>query len=337
MALYLVLAALLAIAAGIALAWPLRRSRGAFAALVVAVPVLAACLYQFVGTPQALDPAQRKPPETLDEAVAQLQADLARDPRQIEGWRLLGRALQEQGRHEEARDAFGRAARLDPEDLAAQVEYAESRSRADAQRRFDDEATQALERVLRLDPEHERARLFLGIAYRQGGRDAEAAATWEPLLASLGPAAADGLREQIDAARNAAGLAPLPPAAAADAAPPQGLRLRIALAPDFAARARPDPDAVVFVIAREPGGSPMPVAVQRRRVAELPLELTLTDRDSPMPTRPLSALREVDVLARISASGDAAPQAGDPASAPARIRLPADEPVELVVDAPAAR
>lgn len=331
MATYLVLAALLAVATGVALAWPLRRSRAAFAAIAVSVPLLALCLYQFVGTPGALDPAQRKAPETLEEAIAQLQADLERDPRQIDGWRLLGRALQQQGRAAQARDAFARAAALAPDDLPAQIEYAESRSRADPQRRFDEIALQTLERVLRLDPGQERARLFLGIAYRQHGRDAEAAQTWEPLLAALGAEAAGGLREQIDAARRAAGLDPLPEPAA-DAAP--GLRVRVSLDPAFAARVRLDPEAVVFVIARAPGGPPMPVAVQRRRVAELPLELTLTDRDSPMPTQPLSALREVEVLARISASGDATPAEGDPASVPARVSLPADGAVELVLGAP---
>ncbi|MCD9033143.1 tetratricopeptide repeat protein [Luteimonas sp. Y-2-2-4F] len=331
MATYLVLAALLAVAAAVALAWPLRRSRAAFAAIVVAVPVLALCLYQFVGTPGALDPAQRKAPETLDEAIAQLQADLQRDPRQVDGWRLLGRALQQQDRAQEARDAFARAVALAPDDLPAQIEYAESRSRADPQRRFDATALQALERVLKLDPEQERARLFLGIAYRQHGRDAEAAAVWEPLLAALSTEAAGGLREQIDEARRAAGLDPLP-APAQDATAP-GLRVRVSLDAEFAARVRLDPEAVVFVIARAPGGPPMPAAVQRRRVAELPLDLTLTDRDSPMPTQPLSALQEVEVLARMSASGSATPAEGDLASVPVRVALPAEGAVDLVLGA----
>ncbi|WP_244240753.1 tetratricopeptide repeat protein [Luteimonas yindakuii] len=331
---YLVLATLLALVATVVLAWPLRGSRALFAGLVVAIPVMALSLYQLVGTPAGLDPAQRRAPETLEEAITQLQADLERDPRQVEGWRLLGRALQQQERMVEARDAFARAARLDPEDLGLQTEYAESRSRADAQRRFDDEAVEVLEHVLGLDPTQQRARLFLGIAYRQAGRNAEAASTWEPLLATLGGDAAAGLRAQVDDARASAGLDPLPPMAQREdpTAADDGLHVRVALDPEFAARVRLDPAAVVFVIARSPG-VPMPVAAQRHTVADLPLDIVLGDADSPMPTQPLSALPEVEVLARISSSGSATPQEADLSSAPVRVRLPATDAVELVLGA----
>ena len=126
-----------------------------------------------------------------------------------------------------------------------------------------------------------------------------------------------------------AGLAPLPELERVEADPGQGLRIRVALDPDFAARVRLDPAAVVFVIARAPDGPPMPVAAQRHTVADLPLDIVLGDADSPMPTQPLSALQEVEVLARISSSGSATPQDGDLSSAPVRVQLPAADPVEL--------
>ncbi|MEZ0469806.1 tetratricopeptide repeat protein [Luteimonas salinilitoris] len=334
---FLVLSAVLAIAVAAIVAWPLRaQSRRLAIVVVVAMPVLALCLYALVGTPAGLDPAQREAPRTLADAVARLEAELERDPRQGEGWRLLGRAYREEGRMAEARDAFARAAKLAPEDVGAQLEYAESRAQADPQRRFDAEAIALLQRVLTLDPTQERARLFLGIAQRQAGQHAEAAATWEPLLATLGPEAAAGLRDQIDAAREASGLPPLPPADAAtpDDSPAAGthaVRVRVTLDPGFAARVRLDPEASVFVIARVPGGPPMPVAVQKHRLGELPLELTLDDSDGPMPAQKLSALPEVELLARISASGNAMPQAGDITSEPVRIALPARQPVELTL------
>ncbi|WP_149193238.1 tetratricopeptide repeat protein [Luteimonas suaedae] len=342
MSVFLALSIVLAVAVAAIVAWPLRaQSRRLAITVVVAIPVLALCLYALVGTPAGLDPTQREAPRTLADAVARLEAELERDPRQGEGWRLLGRAYREGGRLDEARDAFARAAKLAPEDVGAQLEYAESRAQADPQRRFDAEATALLQRVLALDPTQERARLFLGIAQRQAGQHAEAAATWEPLLATLGPEAAAGLREQIDAAREASGLPPLPQAdaaaAAADDSPAAGahaVRVRVTLDPDFAARVRLDPEASVFVIARIPGGPPMPVAVQKHRLGELPLEITLDDGDGPMPTQKLSALPEVELLARISASGNAMPQEGDIASEPVRTALPARQPVELILGTP---
>jgi cytochrome c-type biogenesis protein CcmH len=89
----------------------------------------------------------------------------------------------------------------------------------------------------------------------------------------------------------------------------------------------------VFVIARAPGGSPMPIAVERHAASELPFTATLDDADGPMPTARLSGADEVELVARISRSGDATPQPGDLESAPARVHLPAGGPVELVIGA----
>jgi len=105
----------------------------------------------------------------------------------------------------------------------------------------------------------------------------------------------------------------------------------VKLDPGFASRVRLRGDAQVFVIAREPGGAPMPVAVEKHAISELPFIATLDDGDSPMPTRKLSQLREVELVARLSASGNAMPQDGDIDSAPVRVALPAKGPVELVI------
>ena len=182
---------------------------------------------------------------------------------------------------------------------------------------------------------HQRARLLLGVALRQDGRNARAAETWEPLLPHLGADAAAGLFEQVNEARAAAGMEPLAelPRAAEVEASPNAVTVRVSVDPDFAAMVRLDPDAVIFVVARVPDGSPMPVAAQRRLVRELPLELTLDDSNAVMPTQALSTVQEVELSARISSDGTATAQPDDVTAPPVRITLPADEPVELVLGA----
>lgn len=332
MALFVALAALLVLVAVAVLAWPLLRggSRGLPVAILVALPLLAFGLYRLVGTPAALDPAMREAPATLQDAIVRLQAELQRDPRQVEGWRLLGRAYAEQGKAEQARDAYARAAKLVPDDNDVQVEYAEARAKADPQHRFDPTAIAALEAVLQRDPNHQRARWFLGIARRQAGENAQAARTWEPLLSQVDAATAAALRPQIDAARADAGLPPLP-APAAKAPGAHAVTVRVALAPGFAERTQLPADASVFVIAHAPGGPPMPVAVEKHALGELPLTVTLDDDDSPMPTKALSSLEQVELVARISASGNAMRQPGDIESAPVRVDLPAKAPVTLTL------
>ncbi|WP_324187815.1 tetratricopeptide repeat protein [Lysobacter niastensis] len=317
---------------------PLWRTRpiagfGAVAGLVLATGLL----YFVVGTPNALDPAQRRAPQSLEDAISQLEAELKRDPNQVEGWRLLSRAYLAEGRAANARDASLRALKLAPTDPDLLAEAAEMRALAAPERRFDDEAVAMLRDALATQPMHQRARWFLGIAQRQAKQPAEAAKTWEPLLAIVDERTAGSLREQINSARGEAGLPPLPATAAAAAAPVSAtgetvagsIKVRVALAPELAAKL--PANASLFVLARQPGGPPMPVAVEKLPARGFPLEVMLDDGDSPMPTMKLSQLDRVEVLARVSASGNAMPQAGDFES----VAKPAGKDsaaIELVID-----
>ena len=111
------------------------------------------------------------------------------------------------------------------------------------------------------------------------------------------------------------------------------VRVRVSLDPDFAARVRLRGDATVFVIARAAGGPPMPVAVERHALQDLPLDIVLDDSDSLMPTAKLSSLPQIELVARISATGSANRAEGDIESAAATVKLPVDVPVELVIGA----
>jgi cytochrome c-type biogenesis protein CcmH/NrfG len=204
--------ALVVLVAGYVLRPLWRDSRGAALGLGAGLLACTAALYLLVGTPTALDPRTTRAPETITDAIAELEAALAREPQLAEGWVLLGRAYRAEGRAVEARDAFARAARLLPDEADVQVEAAEARALAAPDRRIDDEAVAMLDRALELQPRHQRARWFLGIARRQRGEAAEAAAIWESLLADVDARTAASLRPQIDAARAEAG-----PAAAAGA------------------------------------------------------------------------------------------------------------------------
>jgi cytochrome c-type biogenesis protein CcmH len=67
----------------------------------------------------------------------------------------------------------------------------------------------------------------------------------------------------------------------------------------------------VFILARAAGGSPMPLAAKRLRVADLPMDFSLDDSDAVMPTQTISSAKAVVVEARVSKSGDAKAKPGD--------------------------
>jgi cytochrome c-type biogenesis protein CcmH len=71
------------------------------------------------------------------------------------------------------------------------------------------------------------------------------------------------------------------------------------------------PEDTVFVFARPPDGSRMPIALVRARVRDLPLAFTLDDSTAMLPDRKLSQHADVVLGARVSRSGNATPQPGD--------------------------
>jgi cytochrome c-type biogenesis protein CcmH len=67
----------------------------------------------------------------------------------------------------------------------------------------------------------------------------------------------------------------------------------------------------VFILARAPEGSRMPLAILKHQVKDLPLDFALSDAQAMSPAMKLSSFAEVVVVARVSKSGSAAPQSGD--------------------------
>lgn len=298
---------------------PVLRHRTASSALLMAALLVAtAGLYVLVGTPKALDPAQREAPTTLADATARLEQELRRDPGQAEGWRLLAEAYKAQGRLRDAATAYARAVEFQPKDPDLLTQAAEARALATADRRFDAAAVALLRQALATDPTHQRASLFMGVAQRQAGRPADAARTWEALLERVDARTGAALRIQINEARGAAGLSPLP-AAASQARSTAGVMVQVDIAPTL--RERLPANTTVFVLARVPGGPPMPVAVRRLALSELPASVQLGDADSLMPTRRLSEVKRVEVLARASGSGTANAASGDAESLPVAIDI----------------
>ncbi len=101
--------------------------------------------------------------------------------------------------------------------------------------------------------------------------------------------------------------------APADQAPaqssPPGLQVKVALAPELSGRL--PPNTPVFIYAKAAAGPPMPLAVQRATLADLPLQVRLDDSMAMMPDMRLSSFPEIIVGARVSPSGQATSSPGD--------------------------
>ena len=134
---------------------------------------------------------------------------------------------------------------------------------------------------------------------------------WQRLLGLLEPDSDMALRVQNDLAR-IDGNKPVPSLQVA------GVSGSVRLDPVLQDRVRPDD--TVFIVARAAEGSRMPVAVLRLKASQLPAKFTLDDSNAMSPERPLSGFDELTLEARISRSGTAQRQPGQPISLPLAVR-----------------
>ena len=67
----------------------------------------------------------------------------------------------------------------------------------------------------------------------------------------------------------------------------------------------------VFIYAKAINGPPIPIAIVRKQVSDLPLQVALDDSMAMMPNNKLSDHEYVNLIARISKSGNAIPESGD--------------------------
>jgi len=331
--------------------------------LGVALPVAAVLAYLQLGDQGVIPRIEAAVAETGEAAPADPQAAqslevlaqglaerMQKTPDNLDGWLMLGRTYFAIGQPAKGLEALERAYQLAPEQAGVLAAYAEALG-ANAGNRLSGRPAELIRTALRLEPANPNVRWLAGMLDYQEGRFSAAVQTWQGLLSELDPAGqeAQQLGEMIAEAQGQAGTpsaaaeAPAPHAGAAAPAPADarqaeiaagdtGARIQVSvtLAPALAAQAAPDD--MVFVFARAPAGPPMPLAVQRLKVADLPATLSLDDSMAVIPTLRLSGYPEVLVGARISKSGQATPSAGDLEGEAGPVKASGGAAVALAID-----
>lgn len=299
--------ALMLTAAALFLLWPAKRVKTPFPAmaLTVAAIALAPLLYLQIGNPEARN-AQTALPD-VDEMVAGLAARLEANPEDVRGWKMLGRSYFTMGRLPEAIAAFERAVGLESsQDAQTLADLGEAMLMHD-QSSIDGRAGQLFESALSLSPANPKALFYGGLAAISRGERLLAADRWEALLATSTPANIEEiLRQRIAELRGET-----PPTTEAPAAAESSAVVTVNIALSDNASTSVAPGATVFIIARDPAQPSPPIAAVRRRASELPAVVTLSDSDAMIPGRVPSAYAELEIVARVSMSGDPIAKSGD--------------------------
>jgi cytochrome c-type biogenesis protein CcmH len=322
--------------------------------LVVGIPLLAAGLYNMLGSQQIiplLAQMQANPPPaaaagkgqmSVEEMVEKLAQRMRSQPDDMKGWVMLARSYVVLKRYDAAVDAYRNILRLGGNNAELLADYADALAMA-AGGRFTPETGEVLTRALAAEPDNIKALWLAGHWKNQEGDYAAAIEYWQQAAAQL---PADGedvavINQQIAGAREKLGLPPLAsaqPAATAAAAPVEtsapaaatAIQVSVSLDPQFAAQVKPDD--TVFIFARAAQGPRMPLAIVRKQVRDLPLSVSLDDSLAMSPAMVLSKFGEVSVGARISSSGNAMPQSGDLQGSKSPVVVGKDSQVEITID-----
>ena len=310
--------------------------RGAALSVALFIPLLAALIYLVQGSPQAISPEKQVAVaasaeggdgqghavtmEQIETMVTELAARMEINPNDAEGWVMLGRSYAALSRFAESAAAFERAVALMPDNADVLVDYADSFAMSTGES-LEGKPLQMITRALAIDPNNQKGLWLSGTAAYDRGDYNGAIAQWEKLLNLLQPASqeAEAMMSNISEARSliarAGGVAP-PPSATASAntakAPSAAASVQgtVAIKPELAAKLAPTD--TVFIFARAQQGPPMPLAVMRAQVKDLPLRFHLDDSMAVAPMAPrLSSAAQVEVGARISKSGEGRAQSGD--------------------------
>jgi len=315
-------------------------ARGKWMALVVMlfIPCTSVALYLYFGeyrvieNPQLAQAAPASQPAaapqmSLEEMVAVIEKRLQDNPQDAEAWFMLGRTRMAKRDFAAAVEAFRRSNEVMADEPGILFALADALAMQNNGSLLG-EPEELVQRGLQIAPRFPNGLWLAGMAAEQREDFKAAYHYWSLLLPMINdsPESANEVRGML------ASLEQRDPSLVKPASVARALNLQVDISDEL--RARATPETAVFVYAKAMQGPPMPLAVKRLQLQDLPLTLSLGDADAMMPSMKLSSFEQVIVGARVSFSGNPVAQSGDfyteldgvdSANPPERISLTIDQ------------
>ncbi len=313
-------------------------NRGRIWLLVFAVsaPIFAGAFYFYLGSwadwriQQLLEQSEREIQagndnrDTLEALRTALERSLAQHD-DSDGRRrfMLAQLDMEFQRYSAAAEQFGLILKKFPEDASIAAQYAQALYLA-SNRQLTPEVMAQAQRALQLDPNQTTALGLLGIAAFERKDFAQALLHWRHLLRMLSPTAPGRAMIERGVKEAEQQLGP-------NGFPGPKFVVSVSIANTLTS-ARPV-GGTLFVFAKAVAGPPMPLAVARLDAAKLPIEVTLDDSMAMAPGMDLSSAKQVQIFARITASGQVRGEPGDLEGSSAPIMVSdTEQKVALTID-----
>ncbi len=297
--------------------------------IVICIPLISVLTYFKLGEPDALKKAtwqqaqQTANPtqEDINAMVNGLAQRLKQEPDNAQGWLMLGRSYKYLEKFELAAKAFEQAYALLGDQTEVMLHYADSLAMIN-RGRLSGKAAELIFKALEQAPDNVMALWLGGMAKAEMGENTQAMQYWRKLETIL-PPESDSLKKlqgMIASVSPEQGSVPnaqeftqakVKPLVSKTAEPENAVSIDVQVSLAKEIEVKVNKTDTVFIYAKALTGPPMPLAIVRKKVADLPVSVTLNDAMAMMATMKLSNFKQVKVMARISKSGTAMQQKGD--------------------------
>ncbi|MFT5395281.1 MAG: cytochrome c-type biogenesis protein CcmH [Gammaproteobacteria bacterium] len=304
--------------------------------LLLLLSVFAIGLYQYLTKPEFVEQVSlleelnsartdEEKSASVEKMLEHLEQKLLKNPDDTESWLILTNSYTTLERYDDALRAIENLYRIKRKDPSVMFRYADIMSMVN-NGRFKGKPTELIDEALRIDPTNKNGLWLAGLAAIQNADIKKALKHWQQLHGLFDEDSESQLKIKyyIDLAREQ--LVETDTESASDLA----LHVDISLSDTLLNEVEVDDD--VFIYAKAIDDSLMPLAVIRKKVSDLPLQVILNDSMALISSNKLSDHKQVQLIARISKSGNARTTPGDLIGildlVPTNIYLP----VKLIID-----
>ncbi len=293
--------------------------------ITLTLPVAALLIYQQISTGSFTNDVSQQQAtssqvQSIESSIATLEQRLKEKPDNREGWTMLGQSYFVIQKYDQAKAAYLKALDLasqgDPELLVLTAEA----SAFSNNEQFGQYEKSLLTKALSINPRHERGLWYSGYADYTTSDFSKAVGHWETLLKLVPedrPEVKSSLVQFLNSAREKAGMTPLEESTqVAQEETDDQRKIQVSVQLNENVNMHASSGDTLFIYARAAEGPKMPLSLARLTVANLPTKVTLTKKMAMMPSMDIDTFEKVEVIARISKSGQAITQKGDLISQP---------------------
>jgi len=308
--------------------------------IFILVPVFVLTIYSYIGSSNSIEllatntSSQELSNDNLvsvEEMLKGVERRLIDDPDNANDWLMLANSYVVLKRFTDAVRAYENLYRLNGDDPSLLFRYADVLAMANSGI-FKGKPTELVKKGLQLDPENTMGLWLAGLAEYEEGRINKAIDYWQRVLPKLekGSDEEKNIKKYIEFAAKENNISLDNSVVEKTNLSEYSIKLNIELSSDFSAV---DINNTVFIYAKPVNSNiKMPIVVLRKKVSDLPLELSLDDSMSMLPNNKLSGYESVIVLARISKTGNAKSEKGDLIGVSNPISTRSKETIKIIIN-----